>query len=78
MNKEVDTEGYDDEDELDLELDELDMFFQEREVEKQTLNLDARRRIEDLMDEKRMEAEAQDYYYQHSQGEGMYSIIIIN
>ncbi|NCT57506.1 MAG: hypothetical protein GW760_07370 [Legionella sp.] len=63
MNKEVDTEGYDDEDELDLELDELDMFFQEREVEKQTLNLDARRRIEDLMDEKRMEAEAQDYYY---------------
>jgi len=63
MNKEVDTEGYDDEDELDVKLDELDMFFQEREVEKQTLNLDARRRIEDLMDEKRMEAEAQDYYY---------------
>ncbi|MDF1827892.1 MAG: hypothetical protein P1U39_06390 [Legionellaceae bacterium] len=61
MKKEVDTEGYDDDD--DLELDELDMFFQERETEKQTLNLDARRRIEDLMDERRMEAEAQDYYY---------------
>lgn len=60
MSKEVETERYDEE---DNDLEDVDVYFEEPDIEKHTLNLNARRRIEDLMEDRRMEAEAQDYLY---------------
>jgi|GEM_PF-2490176 len=61
MKKEdLNTEEYDDKvDEEDDE--EVEVYFQKRDVEKYDLNLEARRRIEDLMDERRLAAEESDY-----------------
>jgi len=62
MKKEdLNTEEYDDK--VDDEDDDVvvEVYFQRRDVEKYDLNLEARRRIEDLMDERRLAAEESDY-----------------
>lgn len=61
MKKEdLNTEEYDDK--MDEEEDDdVEVYFQRRDVEKYDLNLEARRRIEDLMDERRLAAEESDY-----------------
>jgi hypothetical protein len=60
MKKEdLNTEEYDDK--IDDEEDDVEVYFQRRDVDKYDLNLEARRRIEDLMDERRLAAEEMDY-----------------
>tara|TARA_R110002126_G_scaffold1051_1_gene6393 strand:- start:13317 stop:13505 length:189 start_codon:yes stop_codon:yes gene_type:complete len=61
MKKEdLNTEEYDDKID-DEEDDDVEVYFQRRDVDKYDLNLEARRRIEDLMDERRLAAEEMDY-----------------